>query len=110
MKAIIVTKYGGPAVLQLQEVEKPTPKENEILIKIQASSVTTADTMMRTGKPYFGRLFMGLSKPKTEVAGTGFSGTIETLGDQVTLFEKGEAVFGESIFGAGTNTELGTRQ
>jgi NADPH:quinone reductase-like Zn-dependent oxidoreductase len=105
MKAIICTKYGGPDVLQLQEIEKPTPKENEILIKIHASSVTTADTMMRTGKPYFGRLFMGLSKPKTEVTGTGFSGIIETVGENVTLFEKGEAVFGESIFGAGTNTE-----
>ncbi|MBL4594106.1 MAG: alcohol dehydrogenase catalytic domain-containing protein, partial [Flavobacteriales bacterium] len=105
MKAIICTKYGGADVLQLQEVEKPIPKENELLIKIHASSVTRADTMMRTGKPYFGRLFMGLTKPKTQISGTGFSGEIEAIGKGVTVFKVGEAVFGESIFGSGTNAE-----
>ena len=64
MKAIIATKYGGPEVLQLQEVDRPTPQDNEVLIKVYSSSITTADSMMRTGKPYFGRLFMGLRKPK----------------------------------------------
>ncbi len=106
MKAIICTKYGAPDVLQLQEVEKPIPKENEILIKVHASSVTTADTMIRIGKPYFGRLFMGLSKPKTKITGTGFSGEVQAVGENVTLFEKGDTVFGESLFGDGTNAEF----
>jgi len=105
MKAVVCTKYGCPDVLELQEVEKPTPKENEILVRIHVSSVTRADTMMRSGKPYFGRLFMGLTKPKTQISGTGFSGVVEAVGREVTLFEVGEAVFGESIFGSGTNAK-----
>ena len=67
MKAIVATKYGAPDVLQLQEVVKPTPKDNEILVKVHASSATTADGMMRTGKPYFGRLLTGLTKPKNPI-------------------------------------------
>ncbi|MEQ6118749.1 NAD(P)-dependent alcohol dehydrogenase [Reichenbachiella sp. MALMAid0571] len=105
MKAIVTTKYGGPDVLQLQQVDKPTPKDNEVLVKIHASSVTTADSMMRTGKPYFGRLFTGITKPKHATPGTGFAGQIETVGKDVTLFKVGDSVFGESIFGTGTNTE-----
>ncbi len=105
MKAIISTKYGAPDVLQLQEVEKPTPKDNEVLVRIHASSVTTADTFMRTGTPYFGRLFMGLMKPKYPTPGTGFAGQVEAIGKDVTLFKMGDAVFGESIFGTGTNAE-----
>ncbi len=105
MKAIVNTKYGSPEVLKLQELAKPIPKKNEILIKVYASSVTRADTMMRQGKPYIGRLFLGLRKPKTLITGTGFSGIIEAVGNKVSLFKEGEAVFGESIFAAGTNAE-----
>ncbi|HEA21099.1 MAG TPA: NAD(P)-dependent alcohol dehydrogenase [Pricia antarctica] len=105
MKAIITTKYGSPDVLQLQDIEKPTPKDNEVLIKIYAASVTAADTMMRKGTPLFGRLFIGLTKPKHPIAGTGFSGTIEAIGNYVKLFQVGDEVFGESLFGAGTNAE-----
>ena len=105
MKAIICTKYGSADVLQSQEIDKPVPKDNEVLIKIHASSVTTADTMMRTGKPYIGRLFIGLFKPKNQISGTGFAGVVETKGKGVTLFEEGDAVFGEVIFGMGTNAE-----
>lgn len=108
MKASICTKYGRPEVLQIQEVEKPTPKENEVLIKIIASSVTAADSMMRRGSPYFGRLFIGLTKPKNPITGTGFSGIVEDLGISVSKFKIGDAVFGESILGAGTNTEYVT--
>ncbi|MCK0135416.1 NAD(P)-dependent alcohol dehydrogenase [Arenibacter sp. S6351L] len=105
MKAIITTKYGSPKVLQLQEIPKPIPKENEILVKVKAASVTTADTMMRRGKPWYGRLFIGLTKPKYPIAGTGFSGTIEAVGDSVQRFQVGDEVFGESIFGGGANAE-----
>jgi len=105
MKSIVCTKYGAPDVLELKDIAKPKPKDNEVLIKIHAASVTTADGMMRTGKPYIGRLFMGFWKPKSVTPGTGFAGMIESIGKNVTQFEKGESVFGESIFGLGTNAE-----
>lgn len=105
MKAIICTKYGSPSVLQLKEVDKPSPKTNEVLVKIKSASVTTADGMMRKGSPYIGRLFIGLMKPKYPVTGTGFAGEIEAIGKNVTFFKNGDQVFGESIFGLGTNAE-----
>ena len=105
MKAIICTNYGKPDVLQIQELAKPKPKANEILIKIHASSITTADSMMRSGTPFYGRLFIGLMKPKFPITGTGFSGEIESIGSAVSLFKVGDLVFGESILGDGTNAE-----
>lgn len=105
MKAIISTKYGGPEILKLQEVDKPIPKDNEILIKIYATSITTAETMMRTGYPLFGRLFMGLTKPKNAISGTGFAGTIAGLGKDVRGFNIGDKVFGESLKTFGTYAE-----
>tara|TARA_R110002050_G_scaffold208476_3_gene344498 strand:- start:12694 stop:13791 length:1098 start_codon:yes stop_codon:yes gene_type:complete len=105
MKAIITTKYGSPKVLQLHEIPKPVPKENEILIKVKAASVTTADTMMRKGKPFYGRLFMGMTKPKYPISGTGFSGVVKSIGKNVSLFKEGDPVFGESVFGQGSNAE-----
>lgn len=105
MKAIVATKYGGPEVLQLQEVVQPAPQDNEVLIRVHSASITTADSMMRTGKPYFGRLFMGLLKPKKQITGTGFAGKVEAIGKNVTLFKIDDDVFGESAFGPGTNTE-----
>ena len=92
MKAIISTGYGGPEVLQLKEVDKPQPKENEVLVKIYAASITTAETMMRTGYPIIGRLFMGLTKPKNAISGTGFAGEIEAIGKNVSQFKIGDQV------------------
>ncbi|MEE9374474.1 MAG: NAD(P)-dependent alcohol dehydrogenase, partial [Saprospiraceae bacterium] len=77
MKAVISIKYGGPEIFELQEVVKPVPKNNEVLLKIHAAPVTRAGTMMRTGYPLIGRLFMGFRKPKNEIPGTGFAGEIE---------------------------------
>lgn len=105
MKAIVATKYGSPEVLQLKDVEKPTPKANEVLVRIHASSVTAADTMMRRGTPFYGRLFIGLLKPNNPITGTGFAGVVEAVGKDVTHFTEGDAVFGESVLGAGTNAE-----
>ena len=105
MKAIVSTGYGGPEVLQLQTVDKPTPKENEVLIKIHAAGITTAETMMRTGYPIIGRLFMGLTKPKNSISGTSFSGVVEAIGENVSMFKKGEKVFGESLEFFGTYAE-----
>ena len=105
MKAIVCTQYGSPEVLELQNIEKPIPKEDDVLVKIYAASVTTADTIMRTGKPLFGRLFLGLTKPKYPITGTGFAGVIESIGIGVNKFKVGDKVFGESLFGFGTNAE-----
>jgi NADPH:quinone reductase-like Zn-dependent oxidoreductase len=106
MKAIVATGYGAPDVLKLQQVAKPHPKENEVLVKVHASSATTADGMMRTGKPYFGRLMTGLTKPKHTIPGTGFAGVVETVGENVTSFKTGDRVFGETTLGFSTNAEF----
>jgi len=105
MKATVATGYGSPEVLQLQEVKRPVPKANEVLVKVMTASATTADAMMRTGKPYIARLFVGLTKPKKAIPGTGFSGVVELVGKDVTDFEIGDRVFGETAFGFSSNAE-----
>lgn len=106
MKAIINTNYGGPEILELQDVKIPTPKTDEVRIQVYATSVTRAGTMMRTGKPYIGRLFMGFSKPKHPIPGTNFAGVVESVGRDVSLFKIGDKVFGENIETFGTNAEF----
>lgn len=101
MKAVIFTKYGDPEVLKLKDVKKPSPKSNELLIKIKATSVTTASTMMRTGKPYFGRLFTGILKPKVKIPGTDLAGVVEMVGTNVKSFKIGDKVM------AATNLRYG---
>jgi len=91
MKAIVCTKYGPPEVLQLKEVEKPVPKNNELLIRVNTVVVGIEDPMQRKGKPYFGRVFVGFTKP---ILGTEFCGEIEAVGNDVKLFKKGDRVFG----------------
>lgn len=105
MQAMVVTQYGSPEVLQLRKLEKPQPATNEILVKVRAASVTAADGMMRKGTPFYGRLFIGLMKPKHPIAGTGFGGIVEAVGSDVKSYRAGDSVFGESILGAGTNAE-----
>jgi NADPH:quinone reductase-like Zn-dependent oxidoreductase len=105
MKAVIATRYGGPDVLQVREVEKPTPQANEILIRIHATTATAAQGMMRTGRPYYGRLFTGLSKPKQAVPGTELAGEVEAVGAAVTRFKPGDRVFGATDLDGGTYAE-----
>lgn len=105
MKAAIFTRYGAPEVIQIVDTEKPSPKPNEVLVKIKASSATRADTMMRQGTPKFGRLFLGLFKPKKTALGTGFSGVVEAIGSQITKFKVGDEVFGEKLFSNGCNAD-----
>jgi NADPH:quinone reductase-like Zn-dependent oxidoreductase len=105
MKATVATGYGSPDVLRLQEVKRPIPQDNEVLVKVMAASATTADAMMRTGKPYIARLFVGLTKPKKAIPGTGFSGVVEQVGKDVKAFEIGDRVFGETTFGFSSNAE-----
>ncbi|KPJ96586.1 MAG: hypothetical protein AMJ53_00420 [Gammaproteobacteria bacterium SG8_11] len=101
MKAIVCTKYGPPDVLQLKEVEKPTPKDNEILIRVYATTVTSGDCRIRsfTLARWFwlpGRIIYGLKKPRNKIPGNELAGVIESVGKDVTLFRKGDQVFGIS--------------
>ncbi len=105
MKAIVVTKYGSPEVLQIQNVDKPSIKEDEILIKVHATPVTKADTMMRKADPYISRFFLGFSRPKRPIIGTGFAGTIENVGEAVKEFKIGDSVFGETGVNFSANAE-----
>lgn len=105
MKAVVCTKYGSPEVLQVQEVEKPSPKDNEVLIRINATTVTAADSMMRRADPFISRFFLGFSKPKNPITGTGLAGEIEAIGKEVKLFKVGDHVFGESLFVFSANAE-----
>jgi NADPH:quinone reductase-like Zn-dependent oxidoreductase len=105
MKAIVCEKYGPPEVLQFKEVEKPVPKSNELLIRVYTVFVGIQDIMQRKGKPYFGRVIIGLTKPKKPIFGTEFCGEIEEVGKDVTLFKKEDRVFGVTGFGFGCDAE-----
>ncbi|GAA0416944.1 NAD(P)-dependent alcohol dehydrogenase [Cocleimonas flava] len=105
MKAVTYSGYGSPAVIRVSEVEKPTPKANEVLVKVWATSITTADSMIREGKPCYGRLFLGLAKHKHPISGTGFSGEVEEIGRSVTQFKMGDKVFGETGVNFSANAE-----
>ncbi len=105
MKALVRTQYGSPEVLQVQEIEVPVVGDNDILVKVYASSVTAADGFLVKGTPYFGRLMTGLLKPKQAVPGTGFAGRIEAVGTAVQRFQVGDEVFGESGLNFGAHAE-----
>ena len=94
MKAIVYTHYGSPDVLQLKEVVKPVPKDNELLVKVFASTVNRTDCATVRAKPFFMRLATGLFKPKKETPGSDFAGQIEATGKDVTAFKAGDRVFG----------------
>ncbi len=111
MKAIIWTEYGSPDGLQLREVAKPTPKDNEVLIKVHAATASTPDTELRRPKlpllfaiPL--RLYIGFLKPtRITILGTEFAGEIESAGKDVTLYKPGDQVFGYTGLGMGTYAE-----
>jgi NADPH:quinone reductase-like Zn-dependent oxidoreductase len=94
MKAIECKEYGSTEVFQYNEVAIPCPKYNEVLIRNYATTVTAADTMMRKGKPYIGRLYLGLKRPNRPILGFEFAGEIVEVGQGVSLFKTGDKVFG----------------
>lgn len=111
MKAIVYTKYGAPNVLHIKEVEKPTPKDDEVLIKVHAVEVTKTDCELRSFnfpvKWYWLplRLAMGVTKPRNQILGGYFAGEIESVGNNVSTFKKGQQVFGSTGLSMGAYGE-----
>lgn len=101
MKALIYNHYGPPEVMKIEEREKPIPKDDEILIKVYATTVTSGDARMRRADPFLVRLINGLFKPKRRILGSEFSGEVEAIGKNVNKFKEGDRVFG------GTDLDLG---
>lgn len=108
MKSIIYTKYGSPDVLQLKETDKPSPKDNEVLIKVHATTVNRTDCATVRAKPFFMRIVTGILRPKKQTPGTEFAGVVEAVGKHVSLIKIGERVFGFDDEGAGSQAQYMT--
>lgn len=96
MKAIVYTEYGSPEVLRLEEVEKPTPNADEVLVKVHAVSLTTGDRYLMRGTPFLLRMESGLRRPKKHILGMDIAGTIEAVGANITQFKVGDAVYADN--------------
>lgn len=105
MKAAVYVQYGPPAVLQFNDVEKPAPKPNEILLRVKATAVNSGDVRLRKANPFAVRFFFGLIKPKINILGSVFSGEVESVGKDVKHFKVGDAVFGHTDMNFGSYAE-----
>jgi NADPH:quinone reductase-like Zn-dependent oxidoreductase len=96
MKAVVQDRYGSPDVLELREVDRPTPADHEVLVRVHAAAVNARDWHLMRGDPYLVRLVYGFGRPKTEIRGTDFAGRVEAVGRHVKRFRPGDEVFGEA--------------
>lgn len=94
MKAVVQTRYGGPEILELQEVEQPSIGPNEVLVRVRAASIHVGDWILMTGKPFVMRMATGIRKPKNPIPGTDIAGTVEAVGSSVERLAVGDEVFG----------------
>ena len=95
MKAVVWTKYGSPDVLQLKEIIKPTPKDDEVLIKVFATSINDWECGILNGKPYLSRILSGFLKPRIKILGIDLAGQVEVVGRNVKQFKFGDKIFGD---------------
>lgn len=100
MRAVVYDTYGPPDVLRFEELERPVPKEDEVLVKVHAATVNRTDCGWRSAKPFLTRYFTGLHRPKRRILGSELAGEVESVGAAVTEFEVGDHVFGVNYFGA----------
>jgi NADPH:quinone reductase-like Zn-dependent oxidoreductase len=100
MRAVVRDRYGGPDVLRIAEVERPAPKDDEVLVRVHATTVNRTDCGFRAGHPFIVRLFIGLLRPKRHILGMEFAGAVAAVGAAVTEFEVGDHVFGVKTGGA----------
>src|ERR1700741_5369232 len=106
MKAAVRTKYGLPGDLSIRELEIPTPANNELLIKVYASTVNRSDCHVLSGKPWFMHLFTGMFKPKHSIIGSDFTGKVEAVGSSVKAFKPGDKIMGfGGVFGCGAHAQ-----
>ena len=103
MRAVVHDRYGPPEVLRVEDVERPVPGDDEVLVKVRAAAVNRSDCAWRKAKPFFSRLFTGLRRPKHRILGMELAGEVEAVGQGVTEFEVGDHVFG--IKGSGAHAE-----
>lgn len=96
MKAIAYTKYGSADVFKMVTIDRPVPKDNEVLVSIKSIPISTEDPLQREGRPYFTRVFFGLLKPRKTVLGAEFAGEVVAIGKKVTKFNRGDRVFGHA--------------
>jgi NADPH:quinone reductase-like Zn-dependent oxidoreductase len=94
MKAVVYDRYGPPDVLRVEDVPRPTPEDDQILVNVRASTVSQTDCHMRRARPYFWRFMLGLRRPKRRILGSDFAGVVEEVGSSVTAFAPGDRVFG----------------
>lgn len=106
MKAAVRTQYGNPDVIEVREIPVPTPKVNELLIKVHATTVNRTDCANLTAKPFIMRFVLGLSSPREIRIGTDFAGEVVSVGEKVTSFSKGDRVFGFNDMGCGSQSEF----
>jgi len=106
MRAVVFDRYGPPEVLRLAEVDRPVPKDNEVLVKVRATTVNRTDTGVRQGEPFFGRFISGFPQPRWKILGTELAGEVAAAGPAVTEFTAGDQVFGVNAWRFGAHAEF----